>query len=290
MWCEFPILARDGAHLTAARVGSASAPASVVYLHSMGADARCWTPLVEHLHQRLDGAIAQCVYDQRSHDNSATGSRTAQSSPATQIDDLESVLDHARGAIVLTAHAAAASLILEWARHKPEATQKLSGIVLFNPSLESWCTPETSGATLRDVTGRDRCGPFEESARYLCSAPEARAWPARKPGRRVGDGPQGEVAEPLGAELLASLAAGLRDAVTAVLREIPTWVLVGHLDPGVAAHRSRMFAEQIWADYDTVPGAGHWLPCTDPRPAAEPILAALEVAYRAAYERGGGGW
>ncbi|WP_433574913.1 alpha/beta fold hydrolase [Nocardia brasiliensis] len=246
--------------------------------------------MVEHLHQRLDGAIAQFVYDHRSHDNSATGSRTAQSSPATQIDDLESVLDHARGAIVLAAHADAASLIHEWARHKPEATRKLAGIVLFNPSLESCCTPKASDATVQYVTGRDRCGPFEESARYLCAPPDAHALPARKPGRRVGDGPQGEVAEPMAAELLASSAAVLSDAVTAVLREIPTWVLVGQLDPGVAAHRSRMFAEQIWADYDTVPGAGHWLPCTDARPAAEPILAALEVAYRAAYERGGGGW
>ncbi|WP_342216006.1 alpha/beta hydrolase [Nocardia brasiliensis] len=247
--------------------------------------------MVEHLHQRLDGAIAQFVYDQRNHDNSATGARTAQWSPATQIDDLESVLDHASGAIVLTAHADAASLIHEWARHKPEATRKLSGIVLFNPLIESCCTPETSDEALHHAIGRrGRRASFEESARHLCSAPDAHALPARKPGRRVVDGPQGEVAEPLAAELLASSAAVLSDAVTAVLREIPTWVLVGQLDPGVAAHRSRTFAEQIWADYDTVPGAGHWLPYTDPRLAAEPILAALEVAYRAAFERGGGGW
>ncbi|MFI6217033.1 alpha/beta fold hydrolase [Nocardia brasiliensis] len=290
MRCEFPISARDGAHLSAARVGSASAPASVVYLHSTGTDAGYWTPLVEHLHQRLDGGIAQLVYDQRNHDHSATPSHTPEWSLATLIDDLESVLDHASGAIVLTAHSAAAALIHEWARHKPEATRRLAGIVFHNPSLESSCTPDTSDALPHHVV-RGRSGPFDEFARHLCTAPDAPALHARKPGRGLADNePQDEFAEPKAAELPAYSATSLSDEATAALRVIPTWVLTGQLDPVVAAHRSRHFAEQIWADYDTIPGAGHWLSYTDPRPAAEPILAALEVAYRAAHEPGGGGW
>ncbi|WP_280464797.1 alpha/beta hydrolase [Nocardia brasiliensis] len=290
---EFPVIARDGVHLSAARVGAASAPASVVYVHGVGAGSGCWTPLVEHLHRQLEGGIAQYIYRQRSHGHSESHSRGAPLSLGTLIADLDSVLGQVSGAVVLAAHSAATVLVLEWARHNPGRAKDLAGIVLFNAFCEIPTTLATSRQVLRCGLDRgDRCGSFEGVISHLHSARDTYALSRARQRADVAVETEllDEFAEAARIELSNSSAAVSNGASAEVLREIPTWVLAGQLDPFVPADRSRNFAEQIWADYGAIPGAGHWLPCTDPGNAADPILAALEVAYRASRDHIGGGW
>ncbi|WP_378742869.1 alpha/beta fold hydrolase [Nocardia brasiliensis] len=287
--CPFPIVARDGARLSAVRLGSASAPASVVYVHGMFTDARYWMPLVEHLHHRLEGGIAQICYDQRGHGSSDCATRETPLSLEIMAGDLNTVLDHIHGAVVLAAHSVAALLVQEWARRNPARARALSGIVLFNACTEFFYTSATSHEHLPGLLERrSRHSAIEELSSHLYTAPPSERWlPVRK--RSADPTAVQRLRENAGA-VLAELSAYPRAVLTSeaadVLRDIPTWVLAGQRDPVVTPSRSQRLAEQIWAEYDTIPGAGHSLPHVDPGPASEPILAALEVAYRAHRQNG----
>ncbi|MEU7219736.1 alpha/beta fold hydrolase [Nocardia iowensis] len=287
--CPFPVVAPDGARLSAVRIGSASAPASVVYVHGMFTDASYWKPLVEHLHHRLEGGIAQICYDQRGHGSSDCATRETPLNLEVMAGDLAAVLDHVDGAVVLAAHSVAALLVQEWAGRNPARARALSGIVLFNACAEFPYTPVTSHEILPGLLERrGRYSAIEELSSLLYTAPPSERWlPARK---RSADPSAVQrlraTAEAALAELSAYPPAVLTNEAADVLRDIPTWVLAGQRDPVVTPSRSQRLAEQIWADYDTIPGAGHSLPHVDPGPASESILAALEVAYRAHRQNG----
>ncbi|MFF3224076.1 alpha/beta fold hydrolase [Nocardia suismassiliense] len=286
---SFSVTARDGARLWAKRVGPASAPASVVYVHGMFTDSGYWNPLVQHLHHHLDGGIAQIVYDQRGHGRSECHPPKKPFSLTVLADDLDSVLGHANGAVVVAAHSMAALLIPHWAARNPRRARELSGIVLFNACPEFPYTPATSREHLPASKRCPSPEALEELGNHLYATPSTSSW-LRPPWRSLHRSNRRKRL-PIGAATLAELSA-YRPAVltpeaATVLRAIPTWVVTGQLDPVVTPSRSQQLAERIWADYDTIPGAGHSLPHADPDHASEPILAALDVAYRA-YRHDGG--
>ncbi len=287
---SFSVSARDGVRLWAQRVGSAWAPASVVYVHGMFTDARYWTPLVGHLNHHLDGGIAQIFYDQRGHGRSGCHPPKTPLSLNVLADDLNCVLGHVHGAVVVAAHSMAALLIHEWAAHNPRRARELSGIVLFNACADFPYLPATSHESLRAPKQRLRKYTLsEELGDYLYATPSRGSWPQpswRFP-RRSHRRNRARIGKVTQAELSVYPHAVLTTEAAIALRAIPTWVVTGELDPVVTPSRSQHLAERIWADYDTIPGAGHSLPHTNPRHASEPILAALDVAYRAHRHDGG---
>ncbi|MEU2258101.1 alpha/beta fold hydrolase [Nocardia xishanensis] len=255
------------------RLGPASAPASVVYVHGMLSDARYWAPLVDHLHARLDGAITQIVYDQRGHGGSRRSAGGVGMGLAVFVEDLDAVVAHAPGAVVLVAHSVAISLVTAWVERYPQRARALAGLVLFNG-----------------------CPDFPPRLPSVMSTGRATRRRFRRRAQRAVELLSSGIADPVACEAdldvaLDVLAAygrlRLTEDAVGTLRTIPTWVLAGRGDPVVAAGSAERFAEQIWADYDSVPEAGHSLPYVNPVRAAEPVLAALEVAYRTQRQDGG---
>ncbi|MEV6140483.1 alpha/beta hydrolase [Nocardia sp. NPDC051990] len=280
----FTVTAGDGIQLSASRIGEAAAPASVVYVHGMLTDSTYWRPLTGHLHRRLDGGIAQIVYDQRGHGSSGQGGPGVRATLPMLVDDLDAVLAHAHGAVVLVAHSVASLLVQAWVERYPRRARALAGIVMFNGC------PEFPWLPASDVHGPGRRSRrrgsqlVEELTSYLHEPPAGYSLPRRSvfgtPGR-------GRNNADLEETLAAYGSATLTGETASIMRRIPTWVLTGELDPVVAPSRSRHLAERIWGDYDSVAGAGHSLPHIDPAAASEPILAALEVAYRTCQQDGG---
>ncbi|MGV9822939.1 alpha/beta fold hydrolase [Nocardia xishanensis] len=264
--------AADGIVLSASRLGSVSAPASVVYLPGLLTDSTYWTPLTTHLHARLDGGIAQILYSlpRRHHDRLAP-----RSTLPVLVEDLDTILTLARGAVILVVHSAGSLLAGAWAQQHPRRAGTLAGLVLLNP----W--PDLLDlAALLDLPASDRFQGREhlllgELTRHLYDPPSHRGMPRRS---RLDTSTAG--VDALAAALASYKRTPFDDEVVSVVRGLPTWVLAGGSDPIISPRRAQMLAEHLWADYDAIPGAGHSLPHVDPARAAEPIFAALEVAYR----------
>ncbi|WP_327100329.1 alpha/beta hydrolase [Nocardia vinacea] len=281
------IAAPDGLRLSAARLGPAHPPASVVYVHALLTDSTYWTPLTECLHQRLDGGIAQIVYDQRAHGTSEHSAPGARAILPTLVDDLDTVLAHAHGAVVLVAHSVASLLVQAWAEQYPHRARALAGIVFFNgcpefpwrPTDDIHVEGRRSRRAARQLLGELTTYLFEPPLRYRA--------PRRSPFDAIGGATRLENLDAMLADLAVYGGATLTGEAASVLRAVPSWVLTGQLDPVVAPSRSQHLAERIWGDYDSVPDAGHSLPYVEPGKACEPILAALEVAYRTQQQHGG---
>ncbi|MFI6779197.1 alpha/beta fold hydrolase [Nocardia sp. NPDC050412] len=283
----FTIAAPDGLRLSAARLGPAHPPASVVYVHAMLTDSTYWTPLTECLHQRLEGVIAQIVYDQRAHGTSEHPDPGGRTILPTLVDDLDTVLAHAHGAVVLVAHSVASLLVQAWAAQYPRRARALAGIVFFNGCPEfPWCpTPDIHAKTRRSQRAARHL--LEELTTYLFEPPLRYRTPHRSPFDAIGGATRLENLDAMLADLAVYSGAALTDEAASVLRAVPSWVLTGQLDLVVVPSRSQHLAERIWGDYDSVPDAGHSLPYAEPAKACEPILAALEVAYRTQQQHGG---
>ncbi|MEV4237073.1 alpha/beta hydrolase [Nocardia sp. NPDC049737] len=273
--------APDGIRLSAKRIGPLSAPASVVYVHGMLTNSAYWRPLTEHLHQRLDGGIAQITFDQRGHGGSEHTGRGARSTLPTLVNDLDAIVAQARGAVVLVSHSVASLLVQAWVEQYPERARALAGIVMFNGCPEFPWIPASDVHDTGRRSRRRRSQLVEELVSYLHEPPARYGLPRRSVFANLGCDAN------LDAALAAYSSVGLSSEIASILRFIPTWVLTGELDPVVAPRRSRHLAEHIWGDYDSVAGAGHSLPHTHPAAASEPILAALEVAYRTHQQDGG---
>ncbi|WP_147296498.1 alpha/beta fold hydrolase [Nocardia farcinica] len=252
-------------------MGAAAAPASVIYLHCPLTDASYWDPLTQYLQRRLDGGIAQLTYDtrefadpQHSRIHAAVGS---------SVDVLDAVIGQAQGSVVLVAHSLAWSPLRAWAEHYRAHAHALAGLVVFNP-----CTAfeplSRSGPTAPDPVRSSWVDTLrEEFATHLHPDPgsDRPERPLTDPGRTFGSG----------AQFPAHRTRPVSTNAITVLREVPTWVVTGALDPLATPGYARMLAEQLWADFDSVPGVGHHLPYREPAAASAPILAALEAAYRA---------
>ncbi|MFC9432432.1 alpha/beta fold hydrolase [Nocardia sp. NPDC057030] len=247
-------------------------------------NAGYWLPLISHLHRHLDGGIAQIRYDQRGHGHSDRVGPHTRLSLRTLAEDLDRVLDHVHGSLVLVAHSVASLLIHEWVSRDPRRARDLAGIVLFSGCGEFPYAPATSHEVIPEPHQRlGRHTMCEQLGRYLYTAPQRGRWSRRRPRTPALAETIQRLHEPI-ETTMADLAAYPRGILSAeainAFRGIPTWVQTGQLDPVVAPRWSRQLAEQIWAEYDTVPGAGHSLPHVHPDRASQPILAALEVAYR----------
>ncbi|WP_067479999.1 alpha/beta fold hydrolase [Nocardia amamiensis] len=283
----FTVAAPDGIRLAASHIGPASAPASVVYVHGMLTDSTYWGPLTGHLHRRLDGGIAQIVYDQRGHGHSGHTDPGVRTTLPMLVDDLDAVLAHAHGAIVLVAHSVASLLVQAWVEQYPHRARALAGIVLFNGCPE---LPWLPASEVHDTGRRSRRRGSQlvrELTSYLYEPPARYGLPRRSVFAGLGRGRNSVNLDATLATLAAYGSAALTGETASILRSIPTWVVTGELDPVVEPSNSRHLAEHIWGDYDSVPGAGHSLPHSDPATASAPILAALEVAYRTHQQDGG---
>jgi pimeloyl-ACP methyl ester carboxylesterase len=283
----FTVPAPDGIGLSAARLGPALPPASVVYVHGMLTDSTYWAPLTGHLHQHLDGGIAQIVYDQRGHGTSEHPEPGVRTTLPVLVDDLDAVLARAHGAVILVAHSVASLLVQAWAEQYPRRARALTGIVLFNGCPEFPHLPASEGRGFGHRSWRRGRQLIEELTTYLYEPPTRYGLPRRSLFDTIRRGARSDNLDATLAALAAYGGATLTGETTSILRSIPTWVLTGELDPVIAPSRSQHLAERIWGDYDSVPDAGHSLPYLKAAKASEPILAALEVAYRTRQQDGG---
>ncbi|WP_169812202.1 alpha/beta fold hydrolase [Nocardia xishanensis] len=262
----------DGIALSATRLGPAAAPASVVYIPGLLTDSTYWTPLTSHLRARLDGGIAQIIYSRpKPHLDDRSAARPA---VPVLVEDLDTILSLARGAIILVAHSVGSLVLQAWAAQYPRRAGALAGLVLLNPwpnLLDLTALLEAHGA--RGARRREH-RLLAELTSHLYDPPNG-GLPRRS---RIATSKTD--VDALGVVLASYQGTPFTDEVVSVLRGIPTWVLAGLSDPIIAPRRTQMLAERLWADYDVIPGAGHSLPYVDPVRAAEPIVAALEVAYR----------
>lgn len=266
----------DRALLSVSRLGPATSPAAIVYLHSPFTCPNYWTPLIAHLHSRLDGRIRQLTYRRRTADRLLTASPGCPAVSATGADDLAAVLDLASGAVVVVAHSAACRPVLSWIEKYPHRTRALSGIVLLNPALE-----------LPDIPVDPERWVQDELLDYFYRTPGESGWSWRGGTNSLADRAQISI----GASVAATFGTPvLTETTLEAWRCIPTWVLAGALDPLAPPQRCRALSERVWADFDCALGAGHALPYTDPQRASQPILAALEVAYRTHLHDGGRPW
>ncbi len=276
---------RDRTRLSGTRLGASTAPVTVAYVHRTLTDSSYWKPLTDYLDQRLDGGIAQIAYDQRGHGTSAPPGRGAGTGLPVLIDDLDTVLTHTHGAVVLVAHSVASLLVQAWAGRHPRRARALAGIVLFNASPAfPWSSQSVNCETGRHWESRL----VEELTTYLYPgsyrSPRRRSRPIRSRGRMRAADMDVDVVR---AELAAYSGARLSGEIVSILRSVPTWIVTGELDLVVHPRMSQELAELIWGDYSCVADAGHSLPHLEPAAAAEAILAALEVAYRGQQRSGG---
>ncbi|MEU7765058.1 alpha/beta hydrolase [Nocardia sp. NPDC049190] len=283
----FTVVASDGIRISAARLGPTSPPASVVYVHGMLTDSTYWTPLTEHLHQHLDGGIAQIVYDQRGHGSSEHSQPGVRTTLPMLVADLDVVLAHTHGAVVLVAHSVASLLVGAWVQQYPCRARALTGIVLFNGCSEFPWLPSSDARTAGRRSRVCERQLVEGLSTYLYESPSHYGLPRRSLFDTVRRRVRRDNLPTALAALAAYCGAALNGETATVMRSIPTWVMTGQLDPVVAPSRSHHLAERIWGDYDSVPAAGHSLPYVEPAKASEPILAALEVAYHTQQRDGG---
>lgn len=238
------VATNDGLQLTVRGLGRREAPATIVYLHGIFTDSCCWNTVRWQLHEKLDGGIGQITYDQRGQGRSGRSGRGQSITVAQLADDLDAILTQATGAVVLVTHSVGSLVTLAYAHHHPHRTAALSGIVMLNG------TAGLSGLPTRFVAAAQipRCSAM---VLELQTPPWA------------------------GAHGL-----GVDPNMLGALRTVPSFVLAGANDPIVAPSRSAQLAEQIWGDYEIIPGAGHFLPQTEPDAVVNAILRALQIAYR----------
>ncbi|MFX0576237.1 alpha/beta fold hydrolase [Nocardia nepalensis] len=283
--CPLTVAAADGVRLSVRRLGRADAPATIVYIHGLLTDSSYWTPLIEHLDQRLDGGISQIVYDQRGHGASEWPTRSARTTLQQLAYDLDVVLAHASGAVILAAHSAGSLVAHAYVKHHPERAAALSGLVLFNGACEFPEFPSLPQYFLR-IPARLRglrhgrldsvaaAGHAMLERRFRSRSKQLGSKAPLIAGDRRGD-----------PRVLADILHGyhehvLEPATAVAMRSIPSFVLSAERDRVVPSNQSLRLADAIWADYEMIPGAGHSLPHADPETAGAAILQALEVAYR----------
>ncbi|WP_405135454.1 alpha/beta fold hydrolase [Nocardia sp. NBC_01388] len=288
--CVLTIPTSDDVALAATRLGATTAPATVVYVHGLLCDGHYWAPVTQCLHNRLGGDITQIVYDQRGHGLSGRPDHRTATTLRHLVDDLDAVLAHATGQVVLVTHSAGSLLAAAYAQFHPTHAAALSAMVLFGgagefpefPSLPKHYrelikklpqlrhtrldTVAAAAAALAERRFRDVSRRLGSKAHLVCGAHRGDA--------RV-------MTDVMGAYSNFALS----PEVAATLRQLPTFVIAGERDRIVPPAQSVRLADKIWADYELVPGAGHSLPHTQPDRAADTILQALEIAYRSEIAR-----
>lgn len=282
---DLTITATDGLLLAGKRWGSRPAPATVVYVHGLLADSNYWTPLACCLYERLGDGITQIAYDQRGHGNSGKPHRRLTTTMHRLAEDLDTVLTQASGSIVLVSHSAGSLLLHAWAERYPHRAAALSGVVMFNGAAEFpefTRLPKAYRIWPQRLHGW-RNGPLDCVSAAAAALLERRFRKANAR-RRSLEHPAAETR--CDARVITDVLAAYSDAYLSKdteirMRSVPSFVLAGERDRVVPPAQAIRLAERVWADYELVPGVGHSLPHSNPERAAETILQALDVAYRA---------
>lgn len=275
----------DDLELAARRRGAPTAPTTVVYVHGLLSDANYWSGVTEQLHHRLGDTISQIAYDQRGHGVSGRPDRRASTTLRHLVDDLDAVLAHASGEVVLVTHSAGSLVAAAYAQHHPTRTSALSALVIFSGSAEFPEFPSLASRyrDLPQCVQRIRHTRLDTLAAVTVTVLENRF---RALSRRLGSRSPLVCGAHRGdprvlADILTAYGNFALDPDAAMLlRSIPTFVVAGERDRVVPPAQSIRLAERIWADYELVPGAGHSLPHTAPDRAAEVIIQALDAIHR----------
>ena len=270
------IVADDGVRLAATRVGRPAAAVTLVYVHPLLRERRFWSPVTTGVHEHLCGAVTQLTYDQRGHGDSQAPHRGEVTTVARLAEDLDAVLAHASGSVVLVAHSTGAQLVHAYATTHREKARALAGLVFLNASVDppvlrrylrrwpQWLIRLRRYRGLGAVTAAG-----EAVLGYRLVYPDGHRRALGSADRRVR------------VDVLAAHAGfGFFTGVATGLRHIPSAVLAGEHDPLVPPQRAVRLADALWADYDIVAGAGHDLPRTHPARATDTITRTLDHALR----------
>ncbi|MFJ2834219.1 alpha/beta fold hydrolase [Nocardia sp. NPDC087230] len=268
---RFTVTTDDDTPLVLTRYGRRDAAATVIYLHGPLADATSWTPLISEIHQHFGGEIAQLVYDQRGHRH---GVPFHPDRPGVEqlVADLDTVIAHASGRVILVAESFAAILLQEWLFRHRRGVLRLDAVVAICP------VPALPGDRRSVRSG------LADLVRQPGSSLE------RDLGIAFGildcdnDLP---ILESVGA-LMDALRAGVSDVavVEDMLRATPTWIVAGKQDRLVGHQLVAELADTVWAEWVLVDDAGHDLIATHTRIAADAVVAALEAAHEQTLFRG----
>ncbi|CAM5401957.1 alpha/beta hydrolase [Streptomyces spiroverticillatus] len=250
----------------------APAPATLLFLHGMGATARSWDPVV----RRLPATAHTLAYDQRGHGHSAFGRR-----PPTGLaqlgDDLARVLTHPSdcfpGPMVLVGHSAGGIAIMHCAATHPH---------LFGTRVTGAALISTTAGRLDPTCGlRAPAGPA--LARLFLHLTRSRTpvsslllhlmtttrWPlygrtAPRPTRRACSAMIRSTPPATLDALLRRLSTHDGPALTALTR-VPVLIAVGADDRLTPRPHSRALAQLLpHAHLVEVAGAGHVLPLEAP--------------------------
>ncbi|MGS2811585.1 alpha/beta fold hydrolase [Nocardia sp. MW-W600-9] len=143
------ITAADGTALTATRFGKPDAVLTVVYLPAPLASAAHFSPMIALIARHFSADIAQLVYDQRGHGNDLP-LRPGRAGMAQLVEDLNTVISHIDGRVVLVVHSLAAIVLQEWLyRHRRDET-RIVAIVAIAPVTE---LPDHAGTLTARSTG-----------------------------------------------------------------------------------------------------------------------------------------
>ncbi|WP_433664640.1 alpha/beta fold hydrolase [Nocardia sp. CA-128927] len=273
----------DGLRLAARRLGRVDAPATIVYLHGILTDSSCWDAVTRHLHDTLDGGIVQIAYDQRGYGHSGRPNRHQSTTLHQLADDLDAVMTHAVGAVVLVTHSVGSLVAQAYAELYPDRAAALSGIVLLNGTAELPCLPSQFVHLSRLRHGRLDFA--TASAHAMLQRRLTAGTPYSETPAELGDAGCHVDPRVLADVLGAITEFRLEAATAATLRAVPTFVVAAANDQIVPPSQSVRLADAIWGDYDIVPASGHLLPQSDPEAAAAFILRALDIAYRTDADR-----
>ncbi|MEU4413333.1 alpha/beta fold hydrolase [Nocardia salmonicida] len=266
------ITAADGTALTATRFGKPDAVLTVVYLPGPLASAAHFSPMIALIARHFSADIAQLVYDQRGHGNDLP-LRPGRAGMAQLVEDLNTVISHIDGRVVLVVHSLAAIVLQEWLyRHRRDET-RIVAIVAIAPVTE---LPDHAGTLTARSTGAAR----RDGTRLIHELSTA-----------LGEHRLRTEAEIESARRILRAYRRCRADLSAVedlLRATPTWIVAGRADPVAVYERVKVQAETVWAEMSSVRDGRHDLARAFPWLPAAAVSSAIQVARDA--DRFGGGW
>ncbi|MFI7189965.1 alpha/beta fold hydrolase [Nocardia nova] len=271
----------DGVRLAATRLGRYASAATLVYVHPLGRERGFWSPLAARVHQQLSGAVAQIAYDQRGHGDSGTPAPREITTLARLADDLDSVLAHVSGSVVLVAHSTSAHLVYAYATAHRDRAAALAGLVFLNATAEPLALPRYLHTWPQRLLRLRR----HRALDAVTTAGEAVLRYRLRRADHLFAASTGADARVTIDILGAHSGFGLHVKVAEALRHIPSVVLAGAQDTLVPPHQAAGLADALWADYDIVAGAGHYLPHTHLEYATDAITATLDHALRVHLEQ-----
>ncbi|MFI8974157.1 alpha/beta hydrolase [Nocardia asteroides] len=258
------LVADDDSPLMITRYGKPGAAATVVYLHGPFGDATSLAPLIGEIHQHFGGEIAQLVYDQRGHRNGVAFGAD-RPGMAQLVADLDVVMSHASGRVVLVVESLAAILLQEWLFRHRRGVLRLDAVVAICPVPE---LPSAEGSVREERTDPACRIPIRLDVELLVAF-------------GILDSDNGLPIFDSVDALIGALGRFEADVavVEDMLRATPTWIVAGKKDWVADYRRVAELADTVWAESILVDDASHDLIHTHTRIAADAVVAALQAAH-----------